>query len=161
MVNEAFAQSEKGILAEGATRTSAADMTAFTKAGEIAIASQDDHTLGCIRIRQLDNGLCQFGMLASDPCHRGVGIGRELIRFAERKARDSGCGIAQLEVLVPVGWEHPAKEFLDHWYSRAGYEFTSTAPIAEFDPDLPPRLTVPCQFRIYRKDIGTSSRTAA
>jgi len=161
MVNEAFAQSERGILADGAFRASTADMAALTRTGEIAMASQDDRPLGCIRIRRLDSSSCQFGMLAADPGHRGIGIGRELIRFAEQQARDLGCRVAQLEVLVPVGWKHPAKEFLDQWYSQMDYKFTSTAPVAAVDPDLPPRLAVPCQFRIYRKDIGTSSRTAA
>jgi GNAT superfamily N-acetyltransferase len=161
MVNEAFGQSERGILADGAFRASAADLAALTRAGEIAIASQDDRPLGCIRIRRLDNSSCQFGMLASDRGHRGIGIGRELIRFAEQQARVLGCSVAQLEVLVPVGGKHPAKEFLDQWYSQMGYKFTSTAPVAEVDPELPPRLAVPCQFRIYRKDIRTSSRTAA
>jgi hypothetical protein len=62
-VNEVYASAEEGLWTEGATRTSAAEMAEFTKAGEVAIVSQDDRLLGCIRIRKLDDGASEFGLL--------------------------------------------------------------------------------------------------
>jgi GNAT superfamily N-acetyltransferase len=156
LVNEVYASAEEGLWAEGATRTSAAEMAEFTKAGEVAIAYRDDRLLGCIRIRKLDDGASEFGMLAAAHSHRGIGIGRELVRFAEQRARDSRCGTMQLELLVPHEWKHPSKEFLDQWYSRIGYDVVGAGSVAEYYPDLFPLLATPCGFRIYRKNIGIS-----
>ena len=75
-------------------------------------------------------------MLCADPAHRGIGIGRELIRFAERKARADGMTTMQLELLVPRGWTHPEKQFLADWYSRIGYRVARTGTIDELYPDL-------------------------
>lgn len=161
LVNEVYASAEEGLWTEGATRTSAAEMAEFTKAGEIAIASRDDRLLGCIRIRKLGDGASEFGMLAAAHSHRGIGVGRELVRFAEQRARDSGCDIMQLELLVPCEWKHPSKEFLDRWYSRIGYDVVGAGSVAEYYPGLSPLLATPCSFRIYRKNIGTSGPPVA
>lgn len=40
-------------------------------------------------------------MLAVDPDRRGIGIGRDLVRFAERSCADAGLRTMQLELLVP------------------------------------------------------------
>src|ERR1700742_2306221 len=160
LVNEVYEDAEEGLWTEGAARTSAAEVAGFTKAGEIAIASQDDRLVGCVRVRRLDDDACELGMLAAVPSHRGIGIGRELVRFAEQWARDCWCSIMQLEVLVPFGWKHPSKEFLDQWYRRIGYDVTGTGSVAEYYPDLFALLATPCDFRIYRKDIGTGGHVA-
>src|SRR5215813_15488505 len=62
-----------------------------------------------------------FRSLVADPAHRGTGVGRELVRFAERRSREQGLATMQLEVLVPRQWSHPSKEFLKAWYTRIGY----------------------------------------
>jgi GNAT superfamily N-acetyltransferase len=154
LVNQVYARAEDGLWIDGATRTSVADMAAFVRSGELAVAIQDERLLGCVRIRRLDDEVSEFGMLAVDPGYRGTGIGRELVRFAERQACTSGCGVMQLELLVPRQWKHPSKEFLDQWYTRIGYAITGTGPVAEFYPDLSHLLATPCDFRIYRKKIG-------
>ena len=50
--------------------------------------------------------------------HRGLGVGRELVRFAERKCGRDGLVSMQLELLVPRNWSHPVKEFLAAWYTH-------------------------------------------
>ena len=62
---------------------------------------------------------------------RGLGIGRDLVAFAERASRDAGCRGMQLELLVPREWAHPAKQFLAEWYARLGYRVTHRADLAE------------------------------
>ena len=73
-------------------------------------------------------------MLVADPAHRGTGVGRELIRYAERWSRERGLGTMQLEVLVPRQWSHPSKEFLKAWYTRLGYRPVRTGQVEENIP---------------------------
>ncbi|MEU4525780.1 GNAT family N-acetyltransferase [Amycolatopsis sp. NPDC024027] len=92
----------------------------------------------------------EFGMLAADPARRGLGLGRELVRFAERASREAGCREMQLELLVPRDWTHPSKQFLADWDSRLGYRVTH---LAEDYPHLAPSPATPCDFLVYRKDL--------
>jgi GNAT superfamily N-acetyltransferase len=154
LVNSVYSVAEKGLWADGANRTCAADIADFTRAGEIAVAARRERPLGCVRIRQLDDNVSEFGMLAVGPSHRGAGIGRELVRFAEQRGRDMGCATMQLELLVPLDWNHPSKESLAQWYGRMGYTADSTGSPAELYPGLAPLLVTPCELIIYRKNIG-------
>src|SRR4051794_31711215 len=84
LVNRAYATAEDGLWRDGTTRTTPAETSEFVRNGEIAVALLDDRIVGSVRIQQLDGGVGEFGMLAADPGHKGLGIGRRLIRFAER-----------------------------------------------------------------------------
>jgi GNAT superfamily N-acetyltransferase len=127
----------------------------FTWAGQIAVARMGDQVVGCVRLQRLDERTGEFGMLCADPSHRGVGIGRELIRFVERQARADGMDTMQLELLQPREWTHPTKQFLAEWYSRIGYRIARTGTIDEAYPELAPLLATPCDFVIYRKELIT------
>lgn len=153
LVNDVYAVAEEGLWVDGATRTSAAEVADFTQAGEIAVAVQGERLIGCARIQRLDENMSEFGMLAVAPSHRSLGIGRELVQFAEQRGRDIGCDTMQLELLVPRGWKHPSKEFLAQWYERMGYSAGTTGPVDELYPNLSPLLATPCEFVIYRKTI--------
>ena len=118
----------------------------------------DGRIVGCVRVQRLDAGTGEFGMLTADPAHRGIGIGGELIEFAERACRDAGLATMQLELLVPREWSHPTKVFLAAWYERLGYRVARTGTIDEAYPDLAPLLATPCDFVIYRKDLGAKRR---
>lgn len=153
LVNEVYAVAEKGLWTGGSTRTNADEVASLAAAGQIAMAVLGERIAGCIRIRQLDDDVSEFGMLAAAPGHRRMGVGRELVRFAEESSRDRGHGTMQLELLVPREWKHPSKEFLARWYDRIGYQVVRIAPAGEFYPNLSPLLATPCDFVIYRKDI--------
>jgi GNAT superfamily N-acetyltransferase len=153
LINEVYAVAEDGLWIHGASRTNAAEVAGITRAREFASATQDGQLLGCVRIRRLDGDVGEFGMLAVAPRHRGTGVGRELVRFAERTSRDAGCRTMQLELLIPREWRHPSKEFLARWYTRIGYAVVRTGSIDEFYPELTPLLATPCDFVVYRKDI--------
>jgi ribosomal protein S18 acetylase RimI-like enzyme len=92
-------------------------------------------------------------MLVADPAHRGTGVGRELVRFAERWSRKQGLSTMQLEVLVPRQWSHPGKESLKAWYTRVGYRQVRTGQIEESYPERAPLLATPCDFVIYHKSL--------
>jgi ribosomal protein S18 acetylase RimI-like enzyme len=92
-------------------------------------------------------------MLTANPAHRGVGVGRELLRFAERKSCADGARTMRLELLVPRGRAHPTKGFLNAWYTRIGYRVVRTGAIEEAYPALAPLLATPCDFVIYHKRL--------
>jgi GNAT superfamily N-acetyltransferase len=154
MINQVYVVAEEGLWIGGATRTTVDGVAELTRAGEIAVARLHGRLVGCVRIQRLDERTGEFGMLVADPADRGAGIGRELVRFAERKCRADGLGTMQLELLVPRGWTHPTKEFLAAWYTRIGYRVTRTGTIDEAYPALAPLLATPCDFVIYQKDLA-------
>jgi GNAT superfamily N-acetyltransferase len=155
LANEVYAVAEAGLWTDGATRTTVDEIVELTGLGQIAVARMGDQVVGCVRLQRVDERTGEFGMLCADPAHRGVGIGRELIRFAEREARADGMTTMQLELLVPRDWTHPTKQFLANWYSRIGYRVARTGTIDELYPDLGPLLATPCDLVIYRKELTT------
>ena len=153
-VIQVYADSEKGLWLGSTDRTNADEVAGFVRAGEIAVAFVDGDLVGAVRVQRLDEATGEFGMLAADPARRGLGIGRDLVRFAERASRDAGCREMQLELLVPREWTHPAKQFLAEWYDRLGYRVTHRADLAVDYPHLAPLLATPCDFLIYRKALA-------
>jgi GNAT superfamily N-acetyltransferase len=153
LTNEVYVVAEAGLWIAGATRTTLDEVVELTRAGQIAVARLSDRVVGCVRVQRLDEGTGEFGMLAADPAHRGIGVGRELVGFAERKSRAEGLRTMRLELLVPQGWTHPAKAFLASWYTRIGYRVARTGAIDEAYPALAPLLATPCDFVIYHKPL--------
>lgn len=155
LINEVYLPAEKGLWLDDATRTDVEEVTELIRAEEIVVARLSGEIVGCVRVQQLDDDTSEFGMLAAAPGHRGVGIGRELVRFAERNSLEMGRGTMQLELLVPREWSHPSKVFLADWYGRIGYQVVRTGTIDEAYPKLAPLLATPCDFLIYLKDLKT------
>jgi GNAT superfamily N-acetyltransferase len=153
LVNEVYAVAEDGLWVENATRTTRDEVAALIGAGEISVARDGDQIVGCIRIQHLDSDTSEFGMLVAAFANRSLGVGRELVNFAERRCLDSGRRTMQLELLVPRSWSHPSKEFLAQWYGRLGYVIVRTGTIDEAYPHLAPLLATPCDFVIYRRDL--------
>lgn len=153
LINEVYVVAEKGLWGDGATRTTREETVALIRAEQIVVARLGGSLVGGIRVRRLNAETAEFGMLAADPAHRGIGVGRELVRHAEQWGREQGCTRMQLELLKPRGWSHPSKEFLAEWYGRMGYEVMGAGTAEETYPDLAPLLAVPCDFVICRKDL--------
>jgi GNAT superfamily N-acetyltransferase len=153
LVNGVYETSEQGLWAEGALRTTEAEVADLIRRGEIAAATSGVDILGSVRIQRLDANTGEFGMLAADPDHRGVGIGRELVAFAEGWARGEGLASMRLEVFTPRAWSHPSKVFLMQWYERIGYRRIRTGALDEAHPALAPLLATPCDFAVYRKEL--------
>ncbi len=153
LTNEVYAVAEDGLWTAGATRTTPEEVVELTKAGEIAVARLSGRVVGCVRVQRLDDDTGELGMLVADPAHRGIGVGRELLLFAERRSRAEGVRSMQLELLVPRDWTHPTKVFLNAWYTRLGYRVARTGAIDEAYPALAPLLATPCDFVIYHKRL--------
>ena len=153
LVNRVYADAEKGLWREGAVRTDAAEIADAVRAGQLVVARLRGRLVGGVRIQRLEPGLAGFGMLVAAPEHRGIGIGRALVAFAEDWARRDGLGRMQLELLVPQTWIHPVKEFLREWYTRIGYRQVRTGRFADAYPALEPQLATPCDFVSYHKTL--------
>jgi ribosomal protein S18 acetylase RimI-like enzyme len=54
------------------------------------VATVSGRLAGAIRVQAKSDVTGELGMLAADPEHRGVGVGRQLIAFAERIGRAGG-----------------------------------------------------------------------
>lgn len=159
LVNTVYETSEAGLWMNGTRRTNELELADLIRHGQIAAATADGTIVGSVQLQQLDTVTGLFGMLVADPERRGEGIGRELVAFAERWARERGMTAMQLELCVPRTWSHPSKEFLREWYERAGYLVVRTATLDEDYPVLAPQLATPCDLLIYRKDLsGDSTR---
>jgi ribosomal protein S18 acetylase RimI-like enzyme len=158
LVNRVYAVAEDGLWTPGTSRTTPAKIAQLIEAGEIAVAIAAERIVGVIQVRQLDTGEGEFGMLVADHEHRRQGVGRELVRFAERWSQGQGLATMQLELLVPRQWRHPAKEFLKAWYSRIGYRPVRTGQFEESYPDLAPHLATACDFVIYHKPLPAFER---
>lgn len=153
LINEVYAIAEEGLWRDGTTRTSPADVAGLISARQIAVATVDGELAGTIQVRAVSGDTGELGMLAAGFEHRSVGVGRDLVAFAERHAGDAGLGTMRLELLVPRTWRHPSKVFLDEWYRRIGYRVTSAAAPADAHPDLAPLLATPCDFVVYEKPL--------
>lgn len=154
IINRAFAASEEGIWMNGAARTTVEEIKTFTGKGEMAAARSMGEIVGCVRIRRIDRETGEFGMLAVDSEYQGAGIGRELVRFAERKCQNERLRKMQLELLVPQEITHPTKVFLENWYHRIGYRRVATEPFDASFPELARMLAIPCKFAVFQKELS-------
>lgn len=154
LVNDVYAVAEEGLWCAGRERTTTEAITELIAAGEVLAArTPDGRIVGSVWCHDVAAGTSEFGMLVAAPDRRGLGIGRALVDEVERRSRDRGLVAVQLELLVPVGWRHPAKELLAAWYGRRGYRVAHTTAMAEAYPHLAPFLATPCDLQLRRKDL--------
>ncbi|TAM90162.1 MAG: GNAT family N-acetyltransferase [Jatrophihabitans sp.] len=154
MINAGYATAEEGIWRDGTTRTDAADLARLVARGEILVARVAGRIVGAVHTRQLDATTGQFGMLAVDPVHGGLGVGGALITAVEDRCRARGLRTVQLEILTPTAWTHAGKAALAAWYLRLGYHVVRVGALGEMYPDLVAKLATPCEMVVYRKDIA-------
>jgi GNAT superfamily N-acetyltransferase len=154
LINEVYEVAERGLWREGFERTSEAEIAELIAGGEIAIVRRDGRVIGSIRIHDVAADASEFGLLVAAPDQRGVGVGRALVDHAEHETRDRGLRAIQLELLVPLEWSHPTKEFLKGWYTRRGYRIIGRRQVADAYPHLAPLLATPCQLTLYEKRLG-------
>jgi GNAT superfamily N-acetyltransferase len=156
LVNTVYRTAESGMWRDGTTRTTPAEVATLIDAGQIAVVIRSGLIVGSIYMHDIAHDATEFGMLAADPDHRGTGIGRALVDFAESAARRRGHRAMQLELLVPREWQHPSKEFLKAWYGRRGYRVVRTTTLDADHPSLAPLLVTPCDFWVYEKSLAAS-----
>ena len=154
VVNAAYAIGEAGLWHEGTARARSTDIAEAIRAEELLAATLDGRVVGCAYVHPLDTDTADLGLISVAPDLWGSGIGSEIVRSAEAHARSRGVTSMQLELLVPTGWTHPAKERLRAWYTRLGYRPLRTAPFDQVAAHLASRLATPCEFVIFRKPLA-------
>lgn len=159
LVNAVYADAEKGLWRDASARTTPEEIATFIRAGQLGAARIDGALAGAVRVQRLTDDLAEFGMLVAAPEHRGIGLGRDLVAFAETWARGQNLSRMQLELLVPQTWSHPVKDFLRAWYERLGYRQVRTADFADDYPRLVPLLATPCDFVIFEKPLNPAERS--
>ena len=153
LVNRVYREAEQGLWRDDADRTDAAEIASLIRAGQLVVAWHDDRPAGVVRVQRLGDDLGEFGMLVAAPEHRGTGLGRRLVAFAEEWARGQGLSRMRLELLMPQTWSHPVKDFLRAWYERLGYRQVRLGSLADDYPHLVPLLATPCDFVIFEKPL--------
>ncbi|MGH3477587.1 MAG: GNAT family N-acetyltransferase [Nocardioidaceae bacterium] len=154
LVNDVYTTAESGLWRAGFTRTTTSEIAGRVAAGQVAVATiADGVVVGSMQLRRISADTSEFGMLVADADHRGAGIGRTLLDFAERSSRDRGLRAIQLELLVPRGWQHPNKEFLKQWYGRRGFRRIDTRRMEDTHPQLAPLLATSCDLEVHEKPL--------
>src|SRR5919106_1847488 len=83
VINRAYALGEDGLWVEGTTRTSPAEVAELVRSGGMLVATLDGKVVGCGFVRPLDATTLDLGLISASPEHRGIGVGREIMRSAE------------------------------------------------------------------------------
>jgi GNAT superfamily N-acetyltransferase len=153
LINRVYETAESGLWRDGVTRTTASEVAELIRAGHIAVATRGGRIVGSVKVHDVSDDTSEFGLLVAAPDERGTGVGRALLDFVERGARERGLRAMQLELFVPRGWSHPSKEFLKAWYGRRGYRIVRTVELHHAYPHMAPLLATPCHLEIRQKRL--------
>ncbi len=134
-------------------RTNVEEIIQFIEKGELIIASIAHEIVGAVHVYPIKETICGFGMLVSLPEKRGIGIGTALMQSIDDWAIMNRYKTIQLELLKPVNYKHPDKEFLNGWYSKLEYKFMRKTLYGDLYPKQASLLKIPCNFEIYQKNL--------
>jgi ribosomal protein S18 acetylase RimI-like enzyme len=152
-INAAYGQAEEALWAPGTDRVELERVIEIVAAGEMAVARVNGRIVGSIRVRMLDPHTGYFGLLAVHPDDQRRGVGRELILFAERFAREQGATHMELRLLVPREGVDRGKGRLHEWYSRLGYRVTERRDFAKLNPEAAAAMRTPLDLLTFRKAL--------
>lgn len=165
LVNRVYSGSEATFWTPGFERTNATEIQGYLRTRSLALAWRGDSSfwqhgdlgqdlLGCVKVNMLpDEQTGEFGMLACDPVSRGIGVGRELMRFAEDEAQRRGAVHMRLELLQADGWRHGFKDRLEAWYGRNGYRLVRVEDLQTNWASLVPLLAKPMVMKVFIKQL--------
>ncbi|KAH8680532.1 hypothetical protein BX600DRAFT_444630 [Xylariales sp. PMI_506] len=160
IVNLVYKETEGDIFVDGYQRVSADELRGIIRAGELGVAyaveGQQRVPIGCMRIHTLqpEATTAELGMLALDPARRSSGVGRVMVTFAEDHCRcERKLSTMRLELLVPVGFEHPFKMRLKAWYERLGYSLVRLGVFQDEYPHLAALLRGTTEYRVFEKSL--------
>jgi GNAT superfamily N-acetyltransferase len=155
LINEVYDDAESGMWKRKGVRTNPAEVERLLRARALILAEIGGAVVGSVNVNLMRDGVGEFGMLAADLNHRGMGIGYTLVDRAENWARNMECHTMRLELLTPRNWTHPSKEFLKKWYSRIGYTPQATDPFEILHPELVAELATECDFTVWYKPLAS------
>jgi ribosomal protein S18 acetylase RimI-like enzyme len=107
---------------------------------------EENNTIqACVELRG-EGDRMYLGMLTVRPSLQGRGIGKMLMQAAEEHARQSGCKMMYMTVLVP-------RTELIAWYVRQGYTDTGKRKPFAFDDPRFGNPKQPLEFTILTKPL--------
>ena len=114
LINGVYATAESGLWRDGTTRTTKAELADLIAARQIAVATREERIVGAVQLHDVTEDLSEFGMLVAAPEQRASGARPGAPRLRRTSQRRAWAGErVQLQLLVPRGWRHPSKEFLE------------------------------------------------
>ena len=126
-------------------RTTPAQVEAKLANGVFFVVEDRDRLIGCVHAETREGGRGYIGMLAVDPSAQGQGLGRQLMRVAERHCLQARCGEVVLTVIN-------LRTELPPFYRSLGYRETGTAPYQDSH-----RATQPVHFIVMTKSLARES----
>ena len=119
---------------------------------DIQVFTTKDHTamLTAMPVRWQDKDAAYLYAVATHPDHRGQGLCRKLMDFAEEYLREQGCSYTTL---------HPAEASLYQFYRELGYETTFFCGSQSFHVKHPMAVTAvnPTDYAALRKKFCENS----
>lgn len=119
--------------------------------GQFHLLEERGEPIACIylEVQQQESttrgrGVGYIGMLAVDPERQKVGLGKQLMTFAETELRRCGCRVSQLRIVN-------LRAELQRFYLGLGYKQVGTTPYPE-----PNKLTQPAHFIDFEKELTTA-----
>ncbi|KPM45249.1 hypothetical protein AK830_g1279 [Neonectria ditissima] len=155
IVNTVYHWAESDIFLPSYQRTSAEEIAQLLCSGHLAVAylNSTDDPVGCVLIKLLSPERGDLGMLALNEQHRGSGLGRKMVLFAEDECRRRECTIMQLELIAPTTFRHAGKERMEGWYNRMGYSIVKLGSFNDEYPELGKILLGPVEYKIFEKSL--------
>lgn len=120
----------------------------ISKPGAVIIKYCDDkdHLLGCVYLEKIKNKI-YLGMLTVSPEEQGKGIGKMLLSFAEKYAKEKKCNLVEMTVIS-------VRTELINWYEKKGYR--TTGEKRPFPSDIKfgiPKM--PLEFVVLQKELNS------
>jgi N-acetylglutamate synthase-like GNAT family acetyltransferase len=124
------------------TRTSEQAIAVKLASGVFFVAEHRERLVGCVYTERREGGRGYIGLLAVDPVRQGGGLGRQLMRVAERHCLQAHC----TEVVITV---INLRTELMPFYRSQGYREQGTLPYSDTH-----RATQPCHFIVMVKPLA-------
>jgi ribosomal protein S18 acetylase RimI-like enzyme len=134
-------------LLDGELRTDEPSLLQLLKNPEAIVLKfvSDDHITGCVYLEKQGNAL-YLGMLSVSPIAQARGIGKKLLKAAEKYASHHGCDCIVMTVIS-------LRNELIAWYERHGYKWNgATKPFPEDERFGKARR--PLQFFVLEKKLA-------
>ena len=154
LINEAYREGEKGLWQVSYQRITINELLHIIGKNELIVASINGNFVGAVKVKIRDDKYTgEFGMLCVNKEYRNAGLGGKLIDRVEEWALENHLTQLRLEILSPIVWQHPVKEFLKKWYQKKGYALHRSELFKASYPGLASQLITQCDFTVWIKKL--------
>lgn len=158
LINKAYHNSEKELWKREVSRVNKHELLEAVANGSLIVARNRRHIVGTVVVKPIVDGKAvKFEMLCVADAYRKKGVGLKLVEAIENWALQNHLYHIQLELLAPVEWRHPEKEFLKKWYRKLGYRPTAKIAFESMFPKRYRLLSCQCDFTVWEKKLTTAT----